>query len=45
MVRFVKESLPKEAYAQLQQQAMDLGEKGKDGKFGWGMVLMSSTCL
>jgi subtilisin family serine protease len=36
---------PKKAYLQLQNNATDLGEKGKDEQFGWGVLQAASTCL
>ncbi len=35
---------PKEAYIQLQNKAKDLGNKGKDKKFGWGLVQVKAAC-
>ena len=36
---------PKEAYIQLQNTVKDLGDKGKDKQFGWGMLQLSEACL
>lgn len=35
---------PKEAYIQLQNKAKDLGGKGKDKQFGWGLVQVKDAC-
>ncbi len=35
---------PKEAYIQLQNKTKDLGDKGKDKQFGWGLVQVKGTC-
>lgn len=36
---------PKEAYVQLQNKAKDVGDKGKDEQFGWGILQASGACL
>lgn len=40
----IKNLGPKQAYSYLQQHAKDLGKKGKDDQFGWGLIQTSAIC-
>ncbi len=44
IVSIIDNAGPKEAYIQLQNKAKDLGDKGKDKQFGWGIVQVKDAC-
>ena len=44
MALLAKDQGPRKAYEQLQTSASDLGVKGKDDAFGWGLLQLSRSC-
>ncbi len=45
MADLLKEESPKKAYQLLQKKSKDLGNKGKDKQFGWGLIQKPKACL
>jgi len=44
MASLIKKYGPKKSYAILQKSTRDLGRKGKDSQFGWGLVQAPENC-
>lgn len=45
MADLLKAESPKKAYQLLQKKSKDLGNKGKDKQFGWGLIQKPKACL